>query len=43
MPLFAGYVAAAVLMAIAAAVEWKIGVAAEGRSLEQISRPLSAG
>jgi MFS family permease len=41
-PLFWGYVAAATLMVVAAAVEWKLGVDAEGKSLEQISRPLSA-
>jgi MFS family permease len=39
--LFAGYVLAAVLMLIAAAVASKLGVAAERRSLEDIARPLS--
>ncbi len=37
-----GYLSAAVFMIVAAATEMKIGVAAEGQSLEKISRPLSA-
>ena len=37
----AGYLLGAVLMVIAAVVEWHWGVAAERRSLEDISRPLS--
>jgi MFS family permease len=37
-----GYVAAAVLMLIAALVEMRVGVAAEGQSLEKISKPLSS-
>ncbi|WP_446744574.1 MFS transporter [Silvibacterium acidisoli] len=41
--LFWGYIGAAVLMLFAAAFELYAGVAAEGRSLEQISKPLSAG
>jgi len=40
--LFHGYLAAAALMVAAAAVEAIIGVAAERRSLESISTPLSA-
>ncbi len=41
-PLFFGYLGAAVLMIVAGAVEWKLGVDAEGKSLESISKPLSA-
>jgi hypothetical protein len=37
----AGYVAAAMLMLLAAAMEWKFGVDAEGKSLESIAQPLS--
>ncbi len=37
-----GYLAAALLMIAAASVEWNAGVAAEGQSLEKISKPLSA-
>ena len=40
--LFGGYVFAAVLMVGAAVLEAVWGVAAEGKSLEEISRPLSA-
>jgi MFS family permease len=40
--LFQGYVFAAVLMIAAGAVAYRIGVAAEGRSLEEIAPPLSA-
>ncbi len=40
--LFGGYVFAAVLMLVAAALEAVWGVAAEGKSLEDISEPLSA-
>ena len=36
-----GYLLAAVLMVIAAFVEWRWGVAAERRPLEEISRPLA--
>ena len=41
-PLLWGYVGSAVLMGIAAIVEWRLGVDAEGKSLEAISRPLSS-
>jgi MFS family permease len=37
-----GYIAAAIFMVIAAIVELTLGVAAEGQSLEKISKPLSA-
>ena len=37
-----GYFAAAALMLVAAATEWRLGFAAEGRSLEDVSAPLSA-
>ncbi len=37
-----GYLVAAVLMAVAAAVEWKLGFAAERQPLEAVARPLSA-
>jgi MFS family permease len=40
--IFEGYAAAAVLMAAAAATEWRIGVDAERRSLESIAPPLAA-
>jgi len=40
--LFAGYLAAAVLMIIGAIVELWIGVAAERRSLEHVAAPLSS-
>ena len=36
-----GYTAAALLLLIAAAVEFKLGVDAEGKSLESIADPLS--
>ncbi|WP_424811964.1 MFS transporter [Roseococcus sp. YIM B11640] len=36
-----GYLLGAALMLIAAATEWKLGFAAEGRSLEEVARPLS--
>ena len=38
---FAGYLLGAVLMMIAAAVEWRWGVAAERKSLEAVARPLA--
>ena len=38
----AGYVLAAVLMLIAALAEAKLGIDAEGRSLEEIASPLSS-
>ncbi len=41
-PLLGGYIGAALLMLVAAATERIIGVAAEGRSLENISQPLSS-
>jgi MFS family permease len=37
----AGYLLGAVLMVVAALVEWRWGVAAERRPLEEISRPLA--
>jgi MFS family permease len=37
-----GYLTAAALMLVAAATEWRLGFAAEGRSLEDVSAPLSA-
>lgn len=40
--LLGGYLGAAVFMIVAALTEMKIGVAAEGQSLEKISKPLSA-
>jgi MFS family permease len=39
--IFAGYAVAALLMAIAAGVEWFVGIDAEGRSLESIAPPLA--
>ena len=39
----AGYAFAALLMLIAAATEMKLGINAEGKSLESIARPLSSG
>jgi MFS family permease len=38
---FVGYLAGAVMMVMAAAVEWYWGVAAERKPLEQIARPLA--
>ena len=40
--LFWGYIFSAALMIAAAAVEWKLGVKAERKSLESISAPLSS-
>jgi MFS family permease len=37
-----GYMAAAALMLVAAATEWKLGFAAEGKPLEEVAAPLSA-
>jgi MFS family permease len=37
-----GYMAAAALMLVAAVTEWRLGFAAEGRPLEEVSAPLSA-
>jgi MFS family permease len=39
--IFWGFMLAAVLMLIAAATEWKLGFAAERKSLEEVSAPLS--
>ncbi|WP_424134405.1 MFS transporter [Roseomonas chloroacetimidivorans] len=36
-----GYLLGAALMLVAAGTEWKLGFAAEGRSLEDVARPLS--
>jgi MFS family permease len=36
-----GYLLGAALMLLAAGTEWKLGFAAEGRSLEDVARPLS--
>jgi MFS family permease len=38
---FAGYLLGAVLMIVAAAVEWRWGIAAERKSLETVARPLA--
>ena len=40
--IFEGYAAAAALMAAAATAEWRIGIDAERRSLEDIAAPLTA-
>ena len=37
-----GYLTAAALMLVAAATEWRLGFAAEGKPLEEVSAPLSA-
>jgi MFS family permease len=37
-----GYAIAALLLLIAAITEWKLGIDAEGRSLEEIASPLSS-
>lgn len=37
-----GYILAAVLLALAAVMEWLFGVDAEGKSLESIAAPLSS-
>jgi MFS family permease len=37
-----GYLAAAALMLVAAVAEWRLGFAAEGKPLEEVSEPLSA-
>ena len=39
--IFGGYVLGAVLMIIAAAIEWRWGIAAERKSLETVARPLA--
>ena len=41
-PVSAGYVLAALLLLLAAVVEWKLGIDAEGKSLESIASPLSS-
>jgi MFS family permease len=38
---FAGYLFGSVLMVVAAAVAWRYAVAAEGKSLESVARPLA--
>jgi MFS family permease len=38
---FAGYLLGAVLMIIAAGVEWRFGIAAERKSLEAVAKPLA--
>lgn len=40
--LWIGYLIGAAVMAVGAAIEWTLGVNAEGRSLEQVARPLNA-
>ena len=42
LDIFWGYLVAATLMLVAAATEWRLGFAAEGKPLEQVSTPLSA-
>ena len=39
---FAGYLLGAALMIIGAIVQWRFGVAAEGKSLEAVARPLAS-
>lgn len=41
VPIMWGYMAAAALMLIAAATEWKLGFAAEGKPLEDVAAPLA--
>jgi hypothetical protein len=38
-----GYIFAGVLMTLAAAVEWTIGIDAERKSLESVAIPLASG
>jgi MFS family permease len=38
---FGGYLLGAALMIIAAGVQWRFGIAAEGKSLEAVARPLA--
>jgi MFS family permease len=40
--LFFGYILGAILMLTGAATEWKVGVDAEGKSLETISKPIQS-
>jgi MFS family permease len=42
MSVFAGYLLGSILMIIAAAVQWRWGIAAERRSLEALARPLAS-
>jgi len=37
-----GYALAALLLLLAAVTEWKLGIDAEGKSLESIAAPLSS-
>jgi MFS family permease len=37
-----GYALAALLLLVAAVAEWKLGIDAEGKSLESIATPLSS-
>jgi hypothetical protein len=37
-----GYVLSALLLLVAAVTEWKLGIDAEGKSLESIASPLSS-
>ena len=39
---YSGYLAGAVLMVAAAAIQWRYGIAAERKSLEQVARPLAS-
>jgi hypothetical protein len=39
---FGGYLLGATLMIIGAIVQWRFGVAAEGKSLEAVARPLAS-
>jgi MFS family permease len=39
---FAGYLLGAALMIVGAIVQWRFGVAAEGKSLEAVARPLAS-
>ena len=41
MKVFYGYLLGAALMLLAAGMEWKFGVRAEGQSLENVSAPLA--
>jgi MFS family permease len=41
MSLFMGYLLGAILMIIAGIIQWRWGVDAEGRSLEEVARPLT--
>ncbi len=39
---YSGYLAGAALMVAAAAIQWRYGIAAERKSLEQVARPLAS-